>query len=64
MIKSKAAKDFIEKLESVRLNLETKYFLAGIIENISEQELITHEEFIELMDMLRLSVEEKAKITY
>ena len=64
MIKSEAAKEFLEKLESVRLNLETKYFLAGMIVSLSEQDSINHDEFIELMDTLQMTDDERRKITY
>ena len=64
MIKSEAAKELLEKLESVRLNLETKYFLAGMIESLSEVNLITFEEFVELTNSLQMTDDERRKITY
>lgn len=64
MIKSEAAKELLEKLESVRLNLETKYFLAGMIESLSEENLITFEEFVELTNSLQMTDDERRKITY
>lgn len=64
MITSLEGKKYLERIKDTEQNLETKFVFMGMIEALSDLDLITHAEFIELADMLEIPQKELEKINY
>ena len=55
---------YLEKIEGVEQNTETKYFFLGMISQLVELHLITQEEYFELKKMLNMTYDESNKVNY
>ena len=55
---------YLEKIEGVAQNLETKYYFWGMISQLVELSLITQEEYFELKEMLNMTYDEFTKVDY
>lgn len=55
---------YLEKIEGVEQNLETKYYFWGMISQLADLNLITQEEYFELKEMLNMTYDEFTKVDY
>ena len=55
---------YLENIEGVEQNTETKYFFWGMISQLVELSLITQEEYFELKKMLNMTYDEFTKVDY
>ena len=55
---------YLENIEGVEQNTETKYFFWGMISQLADLNLITQEEYFELKEMLNMTYDEFSKVDY
>ena len=55
---------YLENIEGVEQNTETKYFFWGMISQLADLNLITQEEYFELKEMLNMTYDEFTKVDY